>query len=68
MLLDSEKIQVQMARKGFSISELSENYGCSRQHANALIQKAAAGKSIKPVTAGKLADALGVDVTEIMKD
>lgn len=67
MLLDYEKIQVEMARKGLTVSEIGKIGSCSRQRVNTIIQKAAKGQHVKPVTAGKLAGALGVDITEILK-
>lgn len=47
-----------------NISELSENYGISKQRISAILRST----SIQPKTAGKLANALGVDVTKIIEE
>lgn len=53
-----------MARKKINIKLLSELSGVTRQTISAINN----GKSCNSVTAGKIADALGVDVTELLED
>lgn len=63
MLLDMAKIKLYAARKVLSIDELRKLAHIS----NITVRRINAGKEVYPKTAGKLAAALGVDVTEILK-
>lgn len=60
--LDRKKIDICRARKKMSVVELAEAYGVSRERMNVILNQ----KEVTPVSAGRLADALGVDVTEII--
>lgn len=65
MNLDVKKLQLIMARKEIGVCELAEKAGMS----GAAVSKYTRGlmkPTIKPL--GKLANALGVDVTEIIEN
>lgn len=65
MKLDAKKLQLIMARKEIGVRELAKKAGMSpaavSKHTRGLMQP-----SIKML--GKLANGLGVDVTEILQD
>lgn len=63
MKIDKEKLMVSMARAQLCRSEVAEKSGLS---VNTLSGAFSRG-SCKPATAGKIAKALGVDVTEIIE-
>lgn len=62
--IDGIKLAVSMARAGLSATALSEKSGISRQTISYVMN----GKHLKPDKAFAIAKALGVDVTEILKD
>lgn len=62
MLLDIEKIRIACARKKASLTEIIKKAHVSTLSA----QRMRKGQNVTTKTAGKLAEALGVDVTEIM--
>ncbi len=62
--IDEIKLAVLMAKKRLSLTQLSELSGISRQ----TISYAKAGKRVKPETAVIIAQALGVDVTELLEN
>lgn len=64
MTLSRQKINVIMARKCWIVSDLAKSYGCSNQRIYAILNT----KRVSNATAGKIAAALGVDVTEILED
>lgn len=61
--LDRKKIDICRAGKKMSVAELAEAYGVSRARMHAILNQ----REVTPVSAGRLADALGVDVLEIME-
>ena len=64
MILDIQKIKLALARKQLSLFEVLQ-----RAHISSITAgRINAGREVQPKTAGKLAAALGVDVTEILKD
>ena len=63
MYLDRDKINVAMARKSYNIAKLAEVYGVSAQRMRTILNS----RKVSTATAGRLAKALGVDVTEIME-
>lgn len=63
MKISREKIDVAMAVKKYSIVNLAELYGVSHQRMRVILNS----QKVSTVTAGKLADALGVPVTEIIE-
>lgn len=64
MKISREKINIKRARKKMSIIGLAEAYGVSRARMNVILNQ----REISVVSAGRLADALGCDVTEILED
>ncbi|WP_418750614.1 helix-turn-helix domain-containing protein [Frisingicoccus sp.] len=65
MKVSRQKVDVLMARKSIeSQKKLSEKSGVSRQSISYILN----GRSCQPFVAAKIANALGVDVTEILED
>ena len=64
MKISIRKIEAIMARKGFTKSILSDRSGISRQNISTITLRG----TCEPKTAGRIAQALGVDVTEIMDE
>ena len=64
MNINRQKIDLAMARKCCNITELAKGYGASTQRIRTILN----AKKVSPATAGKIAKALGVDVTEIIED
>ena len=62
MKVDRKKLELAMARACLSTAELIAKAEMPRGTVNGIIS----GKSSKPGTIGKIAKALGVDVTEIL--
>ena len=64
MRIDREKVDLILAEKLMTTQDMAENIGisvqCVRQNLNR--------QNVRPTTAGRVAKALGVDVTEILKD
>lgn len=63
MKLSPMTIRIEMAKRQFSGARLAELAGLSRQTISAILH----GKDCAEATAGKLANALGMDVTELME-
>lgn len=63
MKISRDLIDVCRARKKMSVSDLAEAYGVSRARMNVILNQ----REVSVVSAGRLAEALGVDVTEIME-
>lgn len=53
-----------MARKKMSVKALADAYGVSRARINVVLNQ----REVSVVSAGRLAEALGCDVTEILED
>lgn len=64
MCLDRDKINLEMARKGYNIAKLAKTYGASAQRMRIILNS----RKVSPATVGKLAKALECDVTEIIED
>lgn len=64
MRLSREKVNIAMARKKMTVVALADSYGVSRTRMNVILNS----QVITPICAGRVADALGVDVTEIIED
>lgn len=64
MKIDKKKINIEMARKKMSVKALADAYGVGRARINVILNQ----REVSVVSAGRLADALGVDVTEIIED
>ena len=63
MKISREKINIEMARKKKTVTALAEAYGVSRARMNVILNQ----REVSVVSAGRLADALGCDVTEILE-
>lgn len=63
MRLNRNKVDVAMARKKMTVVQLAKTYGVSRARMNVILNS----RVVTPVCAGRVADALGVDVTEILE-
>lgn len=63
-----KKIEITMARKGVNQVQLAEAMGQTRAGVSLLLTDVENNKDITPARLGLLAQALGVDVTEIMPD
>lgn len=64
MKISREKINIELARNKKTVTALAEAYGVSRARMNAILNQ----REVSVVSAGRLAEALGVDVTEILED
>ncbi|MDE6601606.1 MAG: helix-turn-helix transcriptional regulator [Lachnospiraceae bacterium] len=64
MKINREEINVVMARNKKTVTQLAAEYGVSRSRMNIILNS----QIVTPVTAGRLAEVLGVDVTEIIED
>lgn len=62
MRANREKLMLTMARACMNTEDLTEASGMPRPTVNNVIK----GRSVRPGTLGKIARALGVDVTEIL--
>ena len=64
MRIDEIKFAVAMVKKGHNVTSLAQACGISR----ATLTAAKAGKRIKPETAAAIANALGVEVTDLLEE
>ena len=64
MKLSRDKIDIALARNSLTITNLSERYGVSRSRMNIILNM----REVTPVCAGRMANALDVDVKEIIED
>ena len=64
MKINREEINVVMARNKKTVTQLAAEYGVSRSRMNIILNS----QIVTPVTAGRFAEVLGVDVTEIIED
>lgn len=63
MTIDRGKVDIILARKKVTVSALCEAVGFSRNRFYIVMNS----KNVSPKTAGRVADALGVDITEIIE-
>lgn len=63
MKINRNKIDICRARKKMSVVDLAEAYGVSRTRMNVILNQ----REVSVVSAGRLADALECDVTEIIE-
>lgn len=63
MKADRNKLMLAMARACMNSEDLAEKTGMPRPTVNGVIT----GRSVRPATIGRVALALGVDVTEILE-
>lgn len=64
MKLSREKIDLAMAREKLTVTELAKRYGVSRSRMNFILNC----REVTTVCAGRMADSLKIDVTEILED
>ena len=64
MRIQQTKFEIALAKARLTKTSLAKKAGIS----SATITKLLAGKSSTPITVGKIAAALGVDVTEIIEE
>ena len=64
MKLDRKKVNLALARKGWTQVDLAEAYGATRQRIGMILNS----RSVTPVTVGKMSAALEVDPTEILEN
>lgn len=64
MQINERKLLIAMARKKFNISRLAEAYGVSKTRMSQIMKN----KEVSTECIGRLAEALGVDVTELLED
>lgn len=62
--LDQKKITVAMAEKSISATKLATVYGVSRARMNVILNS----RYVTPEVAGRLAEALGTDVKDLLVD
>lgn len=63
MKADRKKIMIAMARACMNVDDLQKTVNVPRPTLNNAIY----GKNVRPATVGRIAKALGVDVTEIIE-
>ena len=63
MRISRDKINICMAIKKMTVQALANAYGVSRTRINVLLNQ----REVSTVSAGRMASALGVDVTEILE-
>lgn len=63
MRISNEKFEVTLARSGLTMGQAAKRAGISRQRFSMILNQ----KNVRPETAGRMAEALGVDVTEIIE-
>lgn len=64
MKLSKDKIDLAMAREKLTVTELAKRYGVSRARMNFILNS----REVTTVCAGRMADALKVDVSDILEE
>lgn len=64
MIADKIRVQFAMARSCMSLEDIAQ----AAQMPKSTVKKAVSGQSVLPVTLGKIARALGVDVTDLLHE
>ena len=64
MKLSKTKIELAMARKALTVTNLSKRYGVSRARMHVILNN----REVTAMCAGRMANALEVDVKEIIED
>lgn len=64
MKISKEKVKIYLARNKMTMSDLAEKYGVSRTRITNILRT----EQVTPICAGRLAEALGVDVTELLEE
>lgn len=65
MRLSFQRIEASMATREFTQASVAAAMGCKQPNLSRLLARVRNGADIKPATAGKLARALGVNVSQI---
>ena len=63
MKVSKDKIDIARANRCMTVTALAEAYGVSRTRMNMILNQ----RGVTPLCVGRLAKALGVDVTEIIE-
>ena len=63
MKLSREKVDLKRAANCMTVATMAEAYGVSRARMNIILNQ----REVTPICAGRIAKALGVDVTEIIE-
>ncbi len=63
MKINRKKINIALVRKEMSVTTLAKIYGVSRARMNVILNS----REVSPISAGRLAKSLDVDVTEILE-
>lgn len=63
MELSRRKINIALAKQKMTVSNLAKVYGVSRARMNVILNQ----REVTPVCAGRMADALGCEVTDIIE-
>lgn len=61
---DRRKISIEMAKRKWNVLQLAEAYGVSRTRMNIILNS----QNLTSACIGRLAETLGVDVTEILEE
>lgn len=64
MTVSKEKVNLILARQQLTVTKLCKNIGFSKNRFYDILNS----KNVRPESAGRVAAALGVDVTEILED
>lgn len=64
MVLSKNNIEIILARKKMNRAKMAEAVGVSRNRIYVILNS----RNVTPTVAGRIAKALGVDVTEILED
>lgn len=64
MTIDRQRLNIQMARACYSVSDLFKKSDISKN----TLKAAMSGKNLKPKTVGKIAKALNCDVADILEE
>ena len=64
MVLSKNKIEIILARKKMSRTKMAEAAGVSRNRVYVILNS----RNVTPAVVGRIAKALGVDVTEILEE
>lgn len=64
MKIDRKKVEIAMARACMSVNDIADTSGVNKRSVSKFLN----GCEARPVSVGKIAKALGVDVTEIIAE
>lgn len=64
MKLDTQKIEILIAKQGITRSQLAKRSGFSRQNLSTIVRRGTA----EPRTVGKLAEGLGCNIEDLLEE